>query len=1038
MGLRIKNAIAITSIFIVIISANYLLFSHVLLHEFDAIEHDKAILNVERVFQNLAGVNEDLSSRTTDWSRWNETYEFIQGKNKSYLETNLNYEAIAPFELIHIVFFDKQMQVIAGKEVNVAKESLDLIEPETVRIITANPAIKRYLKEPTNEPLKGLIILKDAPLFIAISPVTDNQGRKPTNGFLLFTRAFSTALQTQIKKRTQLDLTFSPIVGVTVQANDTSPKTPYSASVSTFDNQIVGEGIVRDINDTPIISISHRAPRTIYQQGIASRNYVVFLMALSLVVANAVLIAFLNRLVIGRLERFASRIKTISLTTDFTLRVDQDGSDEIGSLTRTFNGLLSTTEETNNQLAQACDAALRANHAKSAFVAHVSHELRTPIHSLSGLLRILFKGESSPSKRAYIQMAQDSASTLLSTINSILDLSKIESGAIDLQNVPLRVRQLVHTAVRTVAPRIDEKPLVHFLLDLEPGLPDAILGDPLRIQQILINLLGNAAKFTHEGTISLRVSPRDVAPCQSTLVFEIADTGIGMTSEQVTRVFKPYIQADDTIQTAYGGTGLGLSLVKNLVDQLGGTISVASIPQRGSTFTVELPYSRTEEPAATLPLQPATNGIIIDPAGPFSSWMTAGLARYQCTLQRISPSDEGALNYLITNPPPVHFILLSPQALETPLVNEYLGQLSESTKCPVITVLRASDMATHERIQAFGDIKIVDVPVAPEDVLRIARHADQLAANERPQESLSPKCDEGPCRVLVADDTPTSRLIIREMLEEAGYEVETVENGEQLVRRVSHDINHTSDTPVSIIITDIEMPIMGGMEATRHIRKLENEHPDRKPLPIIAVTAHALVEEQQRFLNGGISYTVSKPLRPSDLNEVLTRIATHGTENEQRPIVQTPPLSQCAALQDLTDRLWKDIQQSRPHVQSGLPSYGIDISEVLERSGDSLRRTKFILSTFLAYYHEPLEQLHLMSKSASSKDLAIAAHSLKGILLEIGAKNAATLAASIERALEDGDRESAVKSWDLVKEETSLVATLIERVLRHFPSTEPS
>ena len=1038
MGLRLKNTIAITSVFLAIISATFLLFSHVLLREFDAIERDKTILNMQRVFQSLDGVTEDLSSRTVDWARWDETYQFMQGKNASYLDTNVNYEAIAPFELVHILFLDKKLHVVAGREVIVEDENLGPIEPETVRAITANPAITSYLNAPENEPLKGLIVLHGTQLFISISPITDNQGQKPHNGFLVFTRAFSPALQAQIKKRTQLDLTFQLTLKAGAHDDGNAAIAPYSASVSTFADEIVGEGIVRDINLTPILSISHRAPRTIYQQGIASRDYVVFLMGICLFIANGILVVFLNRIVIGRLERFAAKIKTITSTTDFSLRIYQDGNDEIGSLTRTFNGLLTTTEETTTQLAHARDVALRATQAKSAFVAHVSHELRTPIHSLTGLLRILFKGESSPSKRAYIQMAQDSAGTLLSTINSILDLSKIESGAIELQHIHFSLQQVVGSDVRAVAPRIDEKPLIHFLIDIEPGVPDAVLGDPLRLQQILINLLGNAAKFTQEGTISLRVSPGSVAPSQTTIVFEITDTGIGMDPEQCSRIFKPYVQADETIQTTYGGTGLGLSLVKNLIDQLGGSVSVRSTPNRGTTFTVELPFSREREAIPPFELHPAAQGIIIDHAGSFSSWMTAGLSRFQCTLQRITPTDEAAFSYLTKNPPAVHFILISPQALETPLVIENLRRLREAFSCPIIASLKASDMAAHERMQAFGDITIIDSPTAPAEVLRLARQSTPIRVSDHPQDSLAPKRGETPCRILVADDAPTSRLIIREMLEEAGYEVETVENGEQLVRRIAYDFNHTSDTPVSIILTDIEMPIMGGLEAAQKIRKLEGEYPNRTPLPIIAVTAHALVEEQQRFLKGGITYTITKPLKPSDLSETLARIEAGDSENRPLETPPSEPFSLCSTLRDLTERLWSDVRQHRPHINPPLPSDGIDIADVFERSGDSPRRTKLILNAFLGCYHEPLEKLHHISQSPSSKEVTIAAHSLKGLLLDVGAKHAATLAASIERALKDGDHDSAVASWELVREETSLVATLIERVIRHFPSTEPS
>jgi hypothetical protein len=275
------------------------------------------------------------------------------------------------------------------------------------------------------------------------------------------------------------------------------------------------------------------------------------------------------------------------------------------------------------------------------------------------------------------------------------------------------------------------------------------------------------------------------------------------------------------------------------------------------------------------------------------------------------------------------------------------------------------------------------------------------------------------------------------MLEEAGYEVETVENGQQLLNRIAYDLNHGSDAPVSIILTDIEMPIMGGLEAAGEIRKLEREHPERKPLPIVAITAHALFEEQQRFLNGGINYTVTKPLRTKDLSDTLARIAARDEPQE----IQNAPLKEVSfssALQDLKDRLWSDVLQHRPDMRSPVAPEGIDITDVFDRSGDSPRRTKLILDAFLGSYHAPLEKLHSISTSSTTSELTVAAHSLKGLLLDVGAKHTATLAATIERALKEGDRDSAVASWEVIKDETSLVATLIERVVRHFPSTELS
>lgn len=1030
MGLRLKNALTVTAVFLAIISATYLLYTHVLLRDFDLIERDRANLNIQRVFQSIDGVTEDLRGRTIDWARWDETYSFMRGANKAYLSSNITYEAVTPFELVHIIFITKELSLKSGVELNESDESLRPISPDALNAILSNTAVNSYLRAPSDEPLSGLIPIGDSPLFISICPITDNQNTAPRNGFLIFTRSFSRQLQEQIEKRTQLKLDFSESMP------DALAKDPsITSSISTSDDEVVSVGIVRDVTGKPVISFSHRAPRTIYQQGKASRDYVVSLMSICLIFANVVLIAFLNRAVIGRLERFASRIKTISSTTDFSLRVTPDGRDEIGSLAQTFNRLLQTTEDTTSQLAHARDAAVQATLAKSSFVAHVSHELRSPIHGLTGLLRILFKGESSPTKRAYIQMAQDSAATLLSTINNILDLSKIESGAVDLQHIPFSLRHIIRTAARTVSPRVDEKPSVHFLIDSEPGVPDAIIGDPLRLQQILINLLGNAAKFTNDGSISLRVARLGTTSTETTLLFEIADTGIGMSQEQLARVFMPYLQADDTIQFTYEGTGLGLSIVTSLTRELGGELSVTSEPQRGTTFTLKIPFT-LQEPFSAPHTEPARRCLLIDEDSPFSSWISAGLARYNCDVERVSPSDEATLRSVSRRHPAPDIVLLSPRAMETAVTIENLRLLRASLTCSIIASLKTSDMATHEHMQMFGDITVVDAPTSAEEVIQIAGHRPVEVTRHPGRHTIEqPKNADG-CRILVADDAPTSRLIIREMLEEAGYHVETVENGEQLVRRVLCDIEHTSDSPISLVLTDIEMPIMGGLEASQKIRELEASQPDRARLPIIAITAHALADEQRRFLAGGIDYVVTKPLRPADLSQALTAMKSHNSPPHlSQGNDDLEPQTLCATLSELTNRLWREVNHSNSPATESPPPTGIDIADVFERAGESPRRTKLILSAFLESYREPLLRLTHVRDSSNIKQVTVAAHSLKGLLLDVGATRTAERAARVERLLRVGDYELAADSCGALTEETSSIATLVERVVRHFPST---
>jgi signal transduction histidine kinase/CheY-like chemotaxis protein/HPt (histidine-containing phosphotransfer) domain-containing protein len=1036
MGLRLKNAITVTCVFIAIIVATYLLFTRILLREFDSIERERTELNMARVFQSLEAVKEDLRSRTLDWARWDETFDYMRGKNRSYIENNVNYEAIAPFELVHIIFLTKDRKALYAEEVSVPEESLRPIPAENLSLLMTHPSVAQYLTKPTGTPFSGIILLGDAPLFVAISPITDNQGKEAPNGFLVFTRAFSATLEDQIRQRTQLKLSFNRVANETTRITGSANEQPYTSTVHTDDRDIEAVGTVRDSVGQPIVTITHRAPRSIYQQGKASRDYMVSLIAICLVLANIVLIGFLNKTVIGRLERFASRIGMIASTKDFSLRVREEEGDEIGSLITTFNGLIKTTEETTTQLAHARDDALRATQAKSSFVAHVSHELRTPIHSLSGLLRILFKGESSPTKRAYIQMAQDSAATLLATINNILDLSKVESGAIEIQHTPHSLRQVIRAAVRGVTPRVDDKPSLTFLFDIEPGVPDQVIGDPLRLQQILVNLLANATKFTHEGAISLRVSRLKFEDSRAHILFQIADTGIGMTEEQISRVFKPYLQADDSIQSTYEGTGLGLSIVTTLTEQLGGTVRVSSVPQRGTTFTVILPLETQDSgEVPRLPPHPS-RCVLIDEAGTSASWMIEGFARFHCSTEIISPSDENALYRLVRGNYSPDFVLVSPRASETPLILEHLRDMRAALSCPIITSLKASDMVAHERMEYFGDITPTDAPTAPEEILKLV--FDTTSSQQRVEEkhSISVRDSTSPCRILVADDTPTSRLIIREMLEEAGYEVETVENGYALLERVRCDMQQRSDCPISAILTDIEMPIMDGVEAARAIRELEGAGSSGKRLPIIAITAHALLDEQDRFTKGGIDSVVTKPLRPADLDAALSRLLSGETPHGVTQTSSFAHVSVESALQDLTQRLWEEVGANHMAYSPSLPGGGIDIVDVFERSGDSPRRTKLMLDAFLSSYLDPLTKLVNLSETSEQKELTRAAHSLKGMLLDVGARHAASLAGSLEQSLKSGNAAEAALCCETFKTETTLIATLIERVVRHFPHYE--
>lgn len=1039
MGLRLKTALTITCFFIAVIVATHLLFTYVLLGEFDRLERERTEKNMSRVFESLDGIVEELSNRVFDWSHWDETYDYVRGANPSFIEKNINYEAVAPFELIHIAIMNSRRRLIYGAEVSSETEKIGELSSETFKALTSNPAVSRYLDSPGEHPLAGILAVSSQPVFISIAPITDNQQKNEPNGFLLFTRALSPSLQAQISKRTRLPLHFTIIAKAPSFAGASTGIPMFSSVLELSPSTITAVGTIRDLNSQAVFTITMAAARAIYEQGKATRNYTVLLMALFLVFANGVLLFFLDHTVIGRLERFAKKIRAITNTQDFTLRLDEDGRDEIGHLSTLFNTMLYKIEETTSKLSAATHLAQHANRAKSAFVAHVSHELRTPIHSLTGLLRILLKREQTPAKRAYIQMARESASTLLATINDILDLSKIESGAIELQNISFSLRQVIRASARTVAPRVDEKPLVQFRIDVTPGVPDRVIGDPLRLQQILVNLLANAAKFTNEGTVTLQVSATPQSSEKlSTLTFRVADTGIGMTPGQTARIFKPFVQADETIQHRFQGTGLGLSIVKQLSEQLGGGVDVVSTLNVGTTFTVTLPIRTTDPFQGTYVAPHGYRGVIIDAASDSRKWWGERFSAHGCEIVTIDPSDTGTLNHILGNAPRSDFVFITYRAAQIPATISSASALLESSSTPLYVSVPTSEIGLHQELHTLKRITVIDDPTSPEDILFMATGSYTQERNPHREELLSLSRTTAGCRVLIADDAPTSRLILAEMLQEAGYDVEVVENGEQIVKRIQKDFDGTSDAPISVVLTDIEMPIMSGFEAAQKIRALEVSHGKGVSLPILAITAHALVEEQARIMKSGINGVVTKPIIPEELERALSTIAPTSTSggSSKPPQPTAPPFSQ---LQALTHTAWRDVVSTYPltrGAQNLTASTGLDVADIYHRSGESMRRTKLILAAFLDSYQGIVTKLKNSSEEVSPSELIIPTHSIKGLLLDVGATEAAHLAATMETALKSGDVETALDLRESLTLYTDAVAHLIERILHEFPISE--
>lgn len=552
------------------------------------------------------------------------------------------------------------------------------------------------------------------------------------------------------------------------------------------------------------------------------------------------------------------------------------------------------------EIARARDAAEAANHAKSAFVATMSHEIRTPMNAVINLTALTLDTPLTQRQRQYLSVAHSSARGLLALLNDILDFSKIEAGRLELEHAPFTLRLLLEEVADSFRGRVLET-RIEFGVLVADDVPDALVGDTLRLRQVLTNLLGNAFKFTEHGEIVVRVAtapdadathPRD--PGTARLRFTVADSGIGIAPDKLDRLFEAFSQADSSTSRRYGGSGLGLAICRRLVELMHGHIEVRSQPGHGSEFSFTARFELAPDPVPPHPAQPLPNSLLNTPAlvienGNLSrELLVTMLRRFGLQADGVATADEGIRRL---NPPdtpasaPAYRLIILDWSLPDIPGLEVARRLRQLPGGPDLAIILVGSHATDDDERAARDAGVsafIPKPITGSLLLDAITRATGL----RPEITSHPAPDAPPAallhdrRVLVAEDNEANQFVVREILEQAGARVEVAENGHAALEQVLH---RTYD----LVLMDMQMPGMDGLEATRRIR----EHFPADTLPVVALTANALRGDVDACLDAGMNDYVAKPIERSTLFATLARWLPPSPPSLQPPSPDTAPES---------------------------------------------------------------------------------------------------------------------------------------------------